>query len=413
MKRHFPPTGRLSVGSLSIGRISIGIALVLGLASCEGDTDREASGPARVAPSDPAPIEPSPTDWLSDLETDGTSLYLTTHDCPGRVRSGNCTIKGDFPPRMKAYPLTPWRYADGRWERLSQPGVFSSYAEMSVLPGGLMFVPQDPSTGRNPTGPLRVSLDEGRTWEDWQIPEARRRCRSGFSGPRSGPCAVGVAGDYVVIASNFGWVRRNVDSGDWEDITPPKRRPMNDDDALGYGLLVLDDGTLVATANNVRPGPGGSYRVSRDFGSTWGTTQDNPGELSEVDLVDGSTLYATCVQIDFVSEGSISSSGCGQYRSTDLEDWTKVKEGKGPALDNDNELLACSRVPDPSWRLTESAVRVGDVVYAITYVPYVKGREATRRNLDHLDLPHRVRHVLEVSADKCRTWAPVLNGTRP
>lgn len=410
--------------TISLGRLSAGLALIWGLAACgsgsDKGSDKDVATPASATSSTaappasdgPAPIGPSPSDWLAELETDGTALYLTTHDCPGRVDAGHCTFRGNFPPPMKAYPVTPWRYADGTWEKLSQPGVFSSYAEMMALPGGLMFVPRDPDSGGSATGPLRVSLDEGRTWDDWQIPDERRRCRSSFVGPGSGPCTVEVAGNYVVVASNYGWVRREVDSGDWEDITPPKRARMSDDDSLGYDLLTLGDGTLVATANNVMTGPGGSYRVSRDFGSTWGAPHDNPGEISTVDMVDGSTLYASCLKIDFVSGGSIGSSGCGQYRSTDLEHWTKVKQGDGPAWTSFDKPIACTRTPGPTWRSNESAVRVGGLVYAITSVPYVKGREATRKDLAHLDLPHRVRHVLEVSGDSCKTWAPVLSGAR-
>ena len=34
--------------------------------------------------------------------------------------------------------------------------------------------------------------------------------------------------------------------------------------------------------------------------------------------------------------------------------------------------------------------------------------EATRQELSNLDAPHRMRQVLEVSADECQTWQSML-----
>lgn len=395
------------VGITRLHTLAVGLALVLGLAACGSGKGAATASTATPSPAsgEPASSGPPPSEWLSDLDADGSSLYLTSHSCPGQVAAGQCTLQSDFrlPTRIKPFPVTLWRYADGSWENLGEPGVFST-ADMKVLAGGLMFVPRtdDGSSGGLPTGPLRVSLDEGKTWDDWQIPQQQRRCR------RSGPCTLGVAGGYAVIASNFGWIRRNVSSRGWEDITPPKRAPIHDDDTVGYGLLVLEDGTLIATVNNITPGPGGYFRVSRDFGSTWSAPHSNPGKISEVDSVDGSTLYASCWKIDFVSSSGTGHSGCGRYRTTDLEHWTKATTA--------DESGTCRRdlpLPGPDWRQTVSAVRVGELVYRITYVPYVKGHEATQKDLAHLDLPHRVRHILETSSDSCRTWEQVLNGTRP
>jgi hypothetical protein len=61
----------------------------------------------------------------------------------------------------------------------------------------------------------------------------------------------------------------------------------------------------------------------------------------------------------------------------------------------------------PKWRITETAVRVGGLVYGINYVPYLNGHEVTRKQFPLLDLPHRIRHILETSADSCRTWGLV------
>ena len=128
-----------------------------------------------------------------------------------------------------------------------------------------------------------------------------------------------------------------------------------------------------------------------------------------VTTVDGSALYAECNKIDSVYKNGSTSSACGYYRSTDLEHWRKATTAETSTL-NDGRPIPCVRDPrtaDGRWRFTDAAVRVGELVYVISYVPYLKGREVTRKQFPNLDAPHRIRHVLERSADTCRTWALV------
>ncbi|HTL24147.1 MAG TPA: sialidase family protein [Mycobacteriales bacterium] len=387
--------------------LAVGLSLVLlGATACAGKGGATSAPTTRATSTadGPASTGPSAREWLADLEPVGASLYVTSHSCPGKVAAGLCTVQaafGNVPP-LKAFPLTLWRYTDERWEDLGQPGVFS-YAEMMRVPGGLLFVPRThtEAAGFQTTGPLRLSLDEGRTWESWPIPQQPRRCRTDYSGPGGGPCSVAVAGDYVFVTSNFGWIRRNIRSGGWEDVALPERARVHEFDAGGYGLLTLDDGTLIATANNpFSDSPKGFFRVSKDFGSTWSAPRANPGRHSDLGKVDGSVLYAECQD-----------SSCGWYRSADLEHWRKATAAELPSL-NDGRPFAC-RAPlraGPSWRHPDAVARVGSLVYGITYVPYLNGHEATAAELPNPDLPHRARHVLEQSADSCATWAPVPSG---
>ena len=390
----------------------VGLAVVLGVTAC--GSGKKAATPAPTASSTTgAPASspgPSPRDWLDRVHSDGTTLYVTSHSCPGKVAAGFCTISG-FTRKLKAFPLTLWRYTDGSWEDLGQPGVFS-YSDLKVGPGRLVFVPfnEHPSAGRVVTGPLRVSLDAGKTWGDWPIPQQARRCHATYIGPGSGgPCTVAIAGEYVVIASPLGWIRRHVESSSWEDITPPKRAASRDFDALDYGLFALEDGTLIATVNGQEGGRRGFFRVSRDGGSTWSSPHDNPGQHSQIDAADGSALYAACWKVLSSSPRGTSSESCGHYRSTDLEHWRKATAAEDFNL-NDGRPTPCRRVyrrEGPSRRQTDSSVRVGAFVYAVTYVPYVKGREATHKELRHFDLQHEVRHVLERTTVRCEAWQPV------
>jgi hypothetical protein len=384
--------------------LALGLSLVLGVTACGSGKGGAAPAPTATSPGaadGPVSTGPSPREWLVKLYADGPSLYLTSHSCPGQVAAGRCTIPGDVHFwSEKAFPLRLWRYADGGWHDLGPPGVFS-YADLKVQRGRLVFVPRT-GYGESSTGPLRVSLDAGRTWIDWQIPQQRSRCRSGFSGPGSGPCTVALAGDLVVVASNYGWIRRDVRSGGWVDITPPKRARLGDNDEGGYGLLALGDGTLVATASAFGDaGPNGYYLVSKDGGSTWSSPHQNPGARSTLDVVDGSVVYATCG----------SSPGCGGYRSADLEHWRKATAAEVAIL-NDGEPIACRRaLQGANRRWTEYALRIGPVVYAIASVPYVAGHEATSKDLPTFNRSYRSSHLLERSADGCRTWGPVTNGT--
>jgi hypothetical protein len=395
-------TTAIVVGSVAAVAV-VAVAIVAG-----GASPHRKSEPPPPIKTPEVEVTPALSDWFADLESDGTTLYLTTHRCPGKVSTGHCTPKEGFwngraPAPMKAYPVTLWRYADTTWERLGSPGV-SSYAEMKALPDGLVFVPRNPETQGDARGPLRVSLDRGETWADWQLPKAVARCDWG----EQNWCNVAIAGDYVVAANGDKWARRNITSGDWEDVSPPARTHTNDFDDPGYGLLVLDDGTLVATANSINPALGGTYRVSRDFGSTWSKPHDNPGDASTFDLVDGSTAYATCWEL-VPGYGGDSSTSCGYYRSTDLTHWTKLRAGDGPALDRHDQPVACARATGRTWRFTDSAVRVGDFVFAISSAHFVNGHEAARKELQNLDAPHRLRHVLEFSTDDCQTWEPMID----
>jgi hypothetical protein len=395
------------VGTRGRQALAVGLSLVLGVTACASGKGAATSRPTTTAtPGAPAATGPTAREWLADIAPVGASLYVTSHSCPGQVAAGICTVQADFGgvPELKAFPLTLWRYTDERWEDLGQPGVFS-YAEMMGLPGGLLFVPRThtEAAGFQTTGPLRVSSDEGRTWESWAIPQQHRRCRADYSGPGIGPCSVAVAGEYVFITSNFGWIRRSIRSGGWEDVALPKRARVHEFDSGGYGLLTLDDGTLIATANNpFSDSPKGFFRVSKDFGSTWSAPRTNPGRHSDLGAVDGSVLYAECQGKDY---------SCGWYRTTDLEHWQKATAAEESTL-SDGRPIACHayRREGPSQRQTKRAARVGSVVYGITTVPYLNGREAMRTELANLDLPHRIRHVLEESADSCATWAPVPSG---
>jgi hypothetical protein len=342
------------------------------------------------------PSRSAPSYWLVGLVTDGTALYLAATACPGQVTAGICTVMTTFDddvPDPGPVPLALWSYAHGRWEGLGQPGV-SSHSDMQALPGGLLFVPrwEDPADS-SPAGPLRVSLDAGRTWDDWPIPQELRRCRTQL--PGQGPCTVGVAGDYVVVASSHGWIRRSIHSGGWEDITPPKRAQWSTDDRGGYELLVLDGGTLIATANNNADLPRGFFRVSRDFGSTWSGPHLNPGVHSLVERVEGSVLYASCYTKDAILDGAHTATSCGFFRSSDLEHWRKVTAAEESAL-YDGRTVPC--------RSATEVLRVGALVYGISQLPYVQGEAEVKQKLSP---PHRVRRALQRSADSCRTWQPV------
>jgi hypothetical protein len=265
-----------------------------------------------------------------------------------------------------------------------------------------MFVPRDHEAARSTDGPVQVSLDGGKTWESWKLPWKTENC----SGALDEMCDVVVAGDYVIAASGRSWARRHITSDEWEDISPPRRKAINDFDQLGWNVLALDDGTLIATANNLNPSGKGFYRVSHDAGSTWGAPRDNPGQTSPghgsfVDRVDGEAAYAECWEL-VPGYGGDSSRSCGYYRSTDLEHWTKFEA----SLDVTPKL--CSRRTGPTWTMTEVVERMGGTTYEIASVPLVKGHAATRTELEHLDLPHRVRQVLEFSVDSCQTWRPLL-----
>jgi hypothetical protein len=395
---------------------AVGLLLVVALAACGNGKENAAAGPtsttaapavtatAAAASRAAAPGRPSPGDWLAGVATDGTALYVTSHACPGQVAAGVCTVLTDpivGVPIPRDYPLSLWSYADGRWVDRGRPGV-SSRSDMKALPGGLLFVPrrEDPADS-GPTGPLRVSLDAGRTWADWPIPQEQRRCRTEL--PAKGPCSVGVAGDYVVIASNYGWIRRSIHAGGWVDITPPKRVPRSADDSGGYELLVLGGGTLIAAANNrVSDSPKGFFRVSKDFGSTWSGSHLNPGVHSNVEQVHGSVLYAACWTKDAIRDGAHTAAQCGLYRSTDLVHWRKATPAEQAAL-NEARPVSCRRA-------SESVVRVGALLYGNSQVPYVEG-DAEVKERPESSLFSRVRRILQRSADSCQTWQPVL-GTR-
>jgi len=423
----------------------IAVVTVTSLATSPGRTAQLPLPPVQTPKSDEAPsVSPSVTDWFVDVATDGSTLYATSHACPARVwngheplapaagirtpsagKSGRCTPEdvtywpyneqGDPPERP--LPVTVWRFAGAGWERLGSPGVDSS-AQMLALPGGLVFVPWDAGANRRSGdetvtgttgGSLRVSADRGETWVDWKLPWGAKRCSvQGHPG-----CAVGVAGEYVVAASGDRWFRRMLDSDDWEEISPPAPDvPIRDFDEFGYQLLALDDGTLVAEAKGIDPVGAGGYRVSRDVGSTWSALHDNPGQTegsgagSDLEFAAGPAVYAVCNEHVI---GTLNSSrGCGYYRSTDLEHWKKVPTVQVTEPNTCAPLLGTTYRSTATLRFADAAVRLGGLVYEITLVPTVDGHEATRQELSNLDAPHRMRQVLEVSADECQTWQSML-----
>jgi hypothetical protein len=287
-----------------------------------------------------------------------------------------------------------WRY-DGAWTELGEvPGISRAAQDssaaytlswsmrreaMSVGPGAVVL--------GSTFGELVVSGDGGETWETWRLPWRPSECQNGFV-----PCSVAVSGDYVVAAAEDTWLRRKVGSDEWEDITPPGRARYNLADDGRYGLLALDDGTLVATADDI-VAKTGAYRVSTDSGSTWSDPRPNPGDHSQFDWtagVQGPAVYAGC----WMPDGR----GCGYYRSTDLVRWAKVAPDQGPE----------SPCPGQGYVEPESVIQVGTLTYAIAHVPYLDGHPATtQKQLGSLDFPHDVRHVLRVSGDDCRTWQSV------
>lgn len=381
--------------------------LLLAVTACTGKDD--GASPYRT-PAASTHATPGPTDWLSALESDGTALYMTAHACSGTVELGHCTTQGDFPPPLEPQPVALWRYDGRQWVALGRPGV-DSVAEMHAFPGGLLFVPRsaEPEALSGMAGPLRVSSDEGRTWEDWTVPDPDGRCGVSYDTSVEA-CKVVVAGAYLVVAGEGRWLRRGLRAGAWEDITPPAvagRRPS----PYGYesGALALRDGTLVATVNPIDAGePGGYYQVLRSGSTTWSAPRDNPGGASQVLAVEGATVFAPCFVPGTVRVNEVEATRCGEYRTTDLEHWTRVDLPAGTVPEHG---AVCTRVPPrdgSSMRESTLSERVGRFVYALTEVPFVHGREATRATLASLDHPHRIRHVLERSADGCRTWAEVL-----
>ena len=405
------------------GGLAAGLSLLLLLTACShgkgGATTPSPSpsslprtaSPSAIAAPPPLTVtgRPAPTDWLSDLESDGRSLYVTAHRCPGQVQQGACTFEGGLQRRkLGPRPVALWRYTDGQWVGLGRPGVDSD-AELQSFRGGLLFVRWHPDSSMfgSLTGPLRVSVDEGRTWQDWPVPDVSMRCISNVQAD-IGPCTVVGAGSYVVVASNYGWVRRRVHSGGWDDITPPKRSSGFDEFAFGYGLLALSDGTLIATVNPVQDGEvGGHFLVLRPGSSTWSAPHKNPGGSSQVYAVDGSTVFATCWVAGTGVINVKDATSCGEYRTTDLQHWTRVA---APLINDPKHGDACVRLASgPSLRESAITERVGSLVYSITHVPYAEGHEAAFGDLESLDHPHVERHVLERSADSCRTWVQVLN----
>jgi hypothetical protein len=342
-------------------------------------------------------VQPSQAVWYSGIATDGTTLYFASHRCPDSVVAGRCTYPSSFTETVaqdEHFPVVLWRYADGRWDRLGAPGV-SDHAQMTALPGGLLLVPEVYITDRGTfvVGPLRISLDRGESWVDWQLPwPGTKRCTA----TSSEMCTVAVSGDYVVVASERTWARRSIRSSSWEDISPPARGPLESFDDLGYDLLALDNGTLVAVANTVAPSPHRFYRVSRDAGSTWSEPHENPGHgTSNVERSDGSALYADCEN---------QSQECGYYWSEDLEKWTKAPLGY------ERGLSACRDILDGDQRPNGAPVQVGALRYRLAIARYLHGRLVSPEELPNPDgTPHRIRRILQVSADNCKTWRPLLD----
>ena len=376
--------------------------------------------------STPPPL----SDWSLELDTDGTTVYLATRSCPRELREGVCEaragelINDAFTSghQFGSAPVSLWRYdgrgwaSVGRVPDVSTPDLSSGEAGaplMRVGSGVVAFVPVGP--GDVPTGQVVVSADEGESWETWQLPWSADRCSSGTDLG----CRVEVSGEYVVAASGATWMRRAVGSADWDDISPPRRTPRDSWDDDRFGLLALDDGTLVATVDDFpttvaadtgesMPGKPGHYRVSRDAGSTWSESRNNPGAAGEVvqwdafpgGSVEGETVYAQCLILDPV-DGEPSSQCERYWSSDDLVHWTKVPRPDGPDA-------ACPTFDARDRVDYESIAHVGSRTYALAHVPYVDGHVATWAELPHLDMPHDVRHVLVFSTDGCRTWSPLL-----
>jgi hypothetical protein len=375
-------------------------AVVLGVVAGTAPHDRTSKTPVPVE-LPKVKVEPSRLDWYSGIATDGTTLYLASHRCPGSVVAGLCTYPSNFSDAVsldKAFPVVLWRYTDGGWERLGSAGV-TDLGAMVAFPGGLLLMPavNIPDQATYWVGPLRMSLDRGTTWVDWQLPwPGTKRCkvRSSLT------CGVAVAGDYVVVASGDAWARRSIHSGGWEDISPPRRAARQQFDNRAYGMLALADGTLVATANDDAH-PDGFFRVSRDVGSTWSAPRTNPGGgTASLDRTDGSTVYATCWQVVPGTGGSTRE--CGTYWSADLVTWTKA------GLEYVREPT-CRALRQLHWRTNEDAVRVGALRYRLALMRYLDGHIASAGELPRPDrVRHQIRHVLQVSRNSCLTWERLL-----
>ena len=224
-----PPTARHGRGEHGRRRLDRGRG-----ASRSGPTT-ERPAPPPVSPvetpdktPDQADTGPSAREWVSDLKTDGSVLYVTTADCAGKVQDGYCTTRGVFADDAQldqwgywSWPgkgsLRLWRYAAGRWDRLTSPGV--TYGEFWAVPAGLVLKVW-PSRGR----PLpRVSIDGGELWETWQPPRGRRSCKLGDGQHDQRECDVAVVGDAVIVTNGPLWMRRPLSGGPWQDVSPPSR----------------------------------------------------------------------------------------------------------------------------------------------------------------------------------------------
>lgn len=396
--------------AVGVGAAGATLATTAAIAIATLPNGSHKSGPPQPAPPPPAESTEAPSsspsvgDWPFEIDTDGSSVYLITVPCPGQLRKGFCENEGGqnesgfvTGDERGESTVSLWRYEGQTWTDLGEVPRVSAKAQApgevsapSWLPVGLMRAGPGALVLPGSTfGELVVSGDDGDTWESWRLPWQPSQCENGFV-----PCNVAVTGEYVVAAAGTTWLRREAGSDEWEDVTPPERSPYYEADDGRYGLLALDDGTLIAFAPDVRATTG-SYRVSTDAGSTWSDLRPNPGDHSEFDSVggvQGSTAYATCWTVD--------GRQCGWYRSSDLVHWTLVGADQGP----DSSCRPRQGDVDNEY---ESVVQVGSLTYAIAHVQYLDGHPA-RQELSSLDAPHDVRHVLRVSADGCRTWEPVL-----
>jgi hypothetical protein len=385
--------------------------------------DDRSSAPPPLAPvetphktSDRTSTGPSARAWVSDLKTDGSTLYVTTADCAGQVQDGYCTTRGVFADDDQldrwGYwrgpgqgPLRLWRYAAGRWQGLTSPGV-NYYEEFWAVPDGLVL-----KVWHDRSRPLpRVSNDGGTSWETWQPPRGRPSCRPGNGQHDQRECDVAVVGDAVIVTNGPLWMRRSLSGGSWQDVSPPSRELLWDGDDGGYGILTLDNGTLVATVNDPYAVTT-AYRVSVDGGASWGKLRPGPGWAVVVDNAIGSVLYGRCADYEY-GDPTTWRSDCGPYRTTDFEHWTMG----GPddvRLDYGGDLDGCPKGVPHGSRSYLSVVRIGGVSYGIAHLRLLDGSEV--RNLAQLEIDdpdeqfrqHHVRHLVEMSTDRCRTWTPL------
>jgi hypothetical protein len=102
---------RRTTGIVTGAVAAVTLAVVAGVTLAGGGSQQPQPPKPIETPKEKVSTPPSSASWFDDLETDGTTLYVTTHRCPTAVRAGRCEIRDGFwngrpPAAKKAYAVT-------------------------------------------------------------------------------------------------------------------------------------------------------------------------------------------------------------------------------------------------------------------------------------------------------------------